>query len=497
MLQSRAASRVDANRGEMLLKTSIRIRNQSAAAITKRSFNFARTLLTRIAAVASFWGTTYSIAAAAETVIVIEHCSVFDSIAEQMRADQTIIIQGDQITAVGDARTVADIPANAKRIDGRGKFAIPGLIDAHVHLVHGLVAAHVTGDEVLPLFMAAGVTSVRCTGDELVAGKLVSRYAADHPESCPRVFTCSPLLDADPPYHKDIGRGVADPSQVRGLFDDLTKWEIRTVKIYAGTPRPIGRAIIDEAHRHGLFVTGHLGFYSAQDAVADGIDGLEHIWSVFDYSIPADAVKDPLHRSRLDLGNPKCEALVAELAKQKIYVDPTLTVHRNLILFPDLPEIRDSPDNLQIPRRLREYWPKYATKNGIPAPETLDHRRGEFAKYQELTGKLYRAGVPIQVGTDSPEPYCPPGLGVHQELERLVESGLPPAAAISAATITNATSLGEKERIGSISPGKQADIVLLSASPLEEIRNTRKIELVLHAGHVSKPADLLQLVPQD
>ena len=471
--------------------------NQTAAAVSKTSRNFVNSSVTRFAAMTSFWAVTCSLGVATETAIVIEHCSVFDSIAEQMRADQSIVIQGDQITSVGDAGTLPNVPADAERIDGRGKFAIPGLIDAHVHLVHGLVAAHVTGDEVLPLFMAAGVTSVRCTGDELVAGKLVSRYADAHPESCPRVFTCSPLLDADPPYHRDIGRGVADPSHVRGLFDDLTKWEVRTVKIYAGTARPVGRAIIDEAHRHGLFVTGHLGFYSAQDAVADGIDGLEHIWSVFDYSIPADAVKDPLHRSRLDLGNPKCEALVAELARQKIYVDPTLTVHRNLILFPDLAEIRDNPDNTQIPRRLREYWPKYATKNGIPAPETLDQRRCEFSKYQELTGKLYRAGVPIQVGTDAPEPYCPPGLGVHQELERLVESGLPPAAALAAATITNATSLGEKERIGSITPGKQADLVLLSSNPLDEIRNTRKIELVFHAGHVSRPADLLQLVPKE
>lgn len=445
----------------------------------------------------NLWSGVFHVLSAAETSIAIEHCGVFDSIAEKMLPNQTIVIRGTRIVSVGDSDQTADVPKDARRIDGRGKFAIPGLIDAHVHLVHGLAYAHITGDEILPLFTAAGVTSVRSTGDEVVAGKLVERFAEAHPDTCPRVFTCSPLLDADPPFHRDIGRGVADPSQVRALFDDLTKWKIRTVKIYAGTARPIGRAIIEEAHRRGLFVTAHLGHYLAQDAVADGVDGLEHIWSVFNYSIPDEVVKNPLHRSIVDLNNPKCEALVAELAKQKTFVDPTLTVHRNMILFPDVPEIRDHSDNDVVPRRLRDYWPGYLVKNGIPAPETMSARRQEFAKYLELTGKLYRAGVPLQVGTDAPEPHVPPGFSMHQELERFVESGVPPAAAISAATLNNAISLGEKDRLGSISPGKQADIVLLSANPLDDIRNTRKIELVLRDGHVSKPADLLQLVPKE
>src|SRR5207249_2442192 len=150
------------------------------------------------------------------------------------------------------------------------KFAIPGLIDAHVHVVHVLDFAHVTGDEVLPLYLAAGVTSIRSTGDEIVAATLVARIAQRHPESSPRVFTCSPLLDADPPIHRDVGRAVTDPAQVPAILDDLQKWNVSTLKIYAGTSREVGRAIIDEGHRRGLSVTAHLGAYPAQQAVADG-----------------------------------------------------------------------------------------------------------------------------------------------------------------------------------------------------------------------------------
>lgn len=433
---------------------------------------------------------------AAEPTVVVERCGLFDPESGKMLPERTIVIRSTQIVRVSGADEVGDIPADATRIDGRGKFALPGLIDAHVHVVHVLDFAHVTGDEVLPLYLAAGVTSIRSTGDELVAATLVSRFAAAHPESSPRVFTCSPLLDADPPIHRDIGHAITDPAKVPALFEDLMRWNVTTVKIYAGTSRPVGKAIIDEGHRRGLFVTAHLGRYSAQDAVADGVDGLEHIWSVFNYVIPPETTKESGHRGRLDLNNPICESLVAELAKRKIHVDPTLAVFRNMILLPDVPEVRDHSDNALAPQRLRDFWPVYLVRTGCPQGGPLEDRRREFAKFQELTGKLYRAGVPLLVGTDSPEPQVPPGFSLHQELEMLVESGLPPAAALRAATLTNATVLGEKERLGSIAAGKVADIVLLSANPLDNIRNTRRIELVIHSGHVCRPEVLLKQVPK-
>lgn len=438
-----------------------------------------------------------TLAAEPPASVVIEHCSVFDPELGKMLPERTIVVTGDRIAQVAGPDERADIPEGALRIDGRGKFALPGLIDAHVHLVHVLDFANVTGDEVLPLYLAAGVTSVRSTGDEIVAATLVARFAAAHLESSPRVFTCSALLDADPPIHRDVGRGVTDPIQVPAILDELKRWNATTVKIYAGTRRPVGRAIIEEGHRRGFFVTAHLGPYAAQDAVADGIDGLEHIWSVFNYVIPAEVTKEPGHRGRLDLSNPLCESLVAELARRKTYVDPTLAVFRNMILLPDVPEVRDHPDNATVPRRLREFWPVYLKRAGCPQGGELEDRRREFAKFQELTGKLYRAGVPLLAGTDSPEPQVPPGFSLHQELEMLVESGLPPAAALKAATLHNAASLKQEKHLGSISKDKLADIVLLSANPLDDIRHTRRIELVLRGGKVCRPEEVMKRVPKE
>jgi hypothetical protein len=434
---------------------------------------------------------------AAETTIVIDGCTLFDSESGTMVADQTILIRDSQIIHVASSQETPNIPPGATRIDGHGKYALPGFIDAHVHVVHILDFAHVTGDEVLPLYLAAGVTSIRSTGDEIVAATLVARFAAAHPEFSPRVFTCSPLLDADPPIHRDIGHAVTDPAKVPELFDDLERWDITTVKIYAGTSRPVGSVVIDESHRRGLFVTAHLGNYSAQDAVADGVDGLEHIWSVFNYVIPPETANEPGHRGRLNLNNPRCNALVAELVKRKVFVDPTLAVFRNMILLPDVADVHDHPDNAFVPRRLRDFWPTYLKRTGCPQGGSLEDRRREFAKYQELTGKLYQAGVPLLVGTDSPEPQVTPGYSLHQELEMLVESGLPPAAALTAATLTNATVLKERERLGSISVGKVADILLLSANPLDDIRNTRSIELIIHNGTICHPVELLKRIPTE
>lgn len=435
---------------------------------------------------------------AADASVVIRNVSVFDSAASALVPEpQTIVIRGDKMESVVAASQPLDIPADAVVIEGAGKFVIPGLIDAHVHLVHVLDFARVTGDEVLPLYLAAGVTSIRSTGDEIVAATLVARFAQAHSASSPRVFTCSPLLDKDPPIHRDVGRGVTDVAQIPAILDDLQQWNVPTLKIYAGTGREIGRTIIEEGHRRGFFVTAHLGAYPAQAAVADGIDGLEHIWSVFNYVIPDDLPREPGYRGRVDFSHPKCESLVAELAKRKVFVDPTLAVFRNMILLPDVPEVKDHPDNALAPRRLREFWPVYLQRTGCPQGGALEDRRREFAKFQELTAKLYRAGVPLLVGTDAPEPQVTPGFSLLQELEMYVEAGIPAGAALRAATLHNAMALKQEDHLGSISPGKLADLVVLSANPLEDIRHTRKIELVIRGGKIAMPAELLKLVPKD
>jgi imidazolonepropionase-like amidohydrolase len=145
---------------------------------------------------------------------------------------------------------------------------------------------------------------------------------------------------------------------------------------------------------------------------------------------------------------------------------------------------------------LRNFW--LTTANGAGASsDTESLRRRQFAKLQELTGVLFRRGVELMVGTDAPVHFCPPGFSIHQELELLVESGLSPAAALIAATRHNARALNQAAQLGSIEPGKSADLVLLDADPLADIRNTRKIALVIRSGIVCEPRELLKFVPTE
>ena len=433
---------------------------------------------------------------AAVQSVAIRDVSLFDSAAGVVLPHRTLLLVGGLVQAVGTPDHPVEIPPDARVIDCAGKFALPGLIDAHVHLVHLADRTHVTGDEYLPLFLAAGVTSVRSTGDAIVAEAQLGHFADLNPQRSPRVFLASPLIDGSPPVHQDVGRSLLAATEVPNFVEEMAAWHVTTLKIYVGTPREIGRAVIELGHRRGMVVTGHLGLYSAQDAVEDGIDCLEHIWSVFNYSIPSDVAGQPNHRADLDLGNPKCQSLVAAIATRQVAVDPTLVVFRNMLYLNDLPLVREHPDLKLVPARMRRYWESYRAGSNLPAA-TLDARQREVGKYQELTGILHRAGVPLLAGTDAPEPFVTPGFSLHQELEMLVESGLSAAAALQAATVNNARLLHQEESLGRLEAGFQADLILLDADPLLDIRNTRRIEYVIRGGHVMAPADVLRFVPAE
>ena len=193
----------------------------------------------------------------------------------------------------------------------------------------------------------------------------------------------------------------------------------------------------------------------------------------------------------VDFDAPTTTELIAAMLHHQVALDPTLVVYRNWMLLRDQPEVQRHPDLDRLPARMLDGWRRSAAGSPLD-PATLELRRGEFARQQELTGRLYRAGVELLVGTDTPVQFCPPGFALHQELELLVASGLTPAAALTAATRHNARSLGQTAQLGSIEPGKLADLVILDADPLLDIRNTRKIFRVIRSGRVVDPAGLLR-----
>jgi hypothetical protein len=419
--------------------------------------------------------------------LVIRGAAVFDSISGAMLPQRTIVVEGDRISAISSPDKPVKAPRGARVIDAKGKFVIPGLIDGHTHLQHQHYFVQMTGDEIMPMFVAAGVTSVRDIGDHVAFQKIYARYADAHPELCPRVFLCSPLLDGNPAYHWDSW-AIKTPEEVPDLVDNLAKWGVSTLKIYVNVSHDVFRKIIEEGHKHGLTVTAHLGTVSAQDAIADGLDCIEHIWGLWYFCWPND---DPSARRDMNIDNPACKALIAQIAEHKVMLDPTLAIFRGLLLA-DSPEVRNDPNDRYAPARMHNKW-----RSGGADPATREARVKEFGKYKELTGMAYRAGITILAGTDTAENHCPPGFSLLTELELLVQSGLPPNAALQAATINNARALKQTQNLGSVEVGKLADMVIVDANPLDDISNTRKIHRVIRGGIVCDPKVVLQAVPKE
>lgn len=421
---------------------------------------------------------------------MISNVSVFDSARGVLVPDQTVVIQDDVIAAVGTG--VRDDSFDVTRIDGRGKYLLPGLIDAHVHLSHILYQSHMTGDEILPFFLAHGVTSVRSTGDNVPAQRLVQRHAERTPHTSPRVFMASFLIGGSPAHHPDVGWSLDKPEDVPEFVAHMAAWGVTTLKLYINVAPEVGRRVIEEGHRHGLMVAGHLTSYHPSDAIRDGIDSLEHIYTVADF-----IRRDPDDRHSVDLRSDAAKRLIDQIAESQVFVDPTLMVFWGTLFFVDDPQVIEHADNASMPRRLLDFW-------HLDNPRRLDSfssgpiavRRGTFQTYMELVGLLHRAGARVLVGTDAPEPQVPPGSSLHHEMEFLVQSGMSPAEVLSAATLVNARVLKADDRIGSVTPGKKADLVLLDANPLTDIRNTRRISHVFKDGAALLPAEILTAAPR-
>lgn len=174
--------------------------------------------------------------------LVIHGGQMFDSAACKMKPIGAIVIQGNRIKAIIPEGDPVTIPPDARVIDGRGKFLIPGLIDGHVHLVHILRNMQMTADEIFPLFLANGVTALRNVGDEVVAEKLLTKYTEAHPECAPRLFMGSLLIDGNPPYHPFISRSITDATKVPEFVDEMVAWGVQTFKIYVSADRAVGLA---------------------------------------------------------------------------------------------------------------------------------------------------------------------------------------------------------------------------------------------------------------
>jgi len=411
-----------------------------------------------------------------------------------------IVIRGERIEQIGTEGSVP-IPAGAQFTDARGKWIVPGLIDSH---------AHAGDDESVPLglFLAHGVTTIRNPGGNLTQLRLARERQRRRELVSPRLYFAGPILDGIPPVWAAGSILVDTPERARSAVNFLADQGVDFVKVYNNVKESELTAIIAAANERGLPVAGHVPrTLTMTHAIELGMTRLEHIRITGKEMLsPEEAEKidplpvgrrEPMLWQRFELQSEKFRALVRLLATSRVFLDPTLVVDE-FYEASTREEQASSPNN--------RYWQKAEVEEALKRrnagvferPAELDAAaRGGFHKRQKFVGMCEKAGVRIIAGTDGPDVgELTPGLGLHRELELLVESGLTPLEALRAATITAAEALGKERELGSIEPGKLADIVIVDADPLERVQNLKKINLVLQGGVSYVPSALLEHVPE-
>jgi hypothetical protein len=437
--------------------------------------------------------------------IAITHVTIVDVTEGQPRGDVTVVVRGNRIAAIGRADSLAT-PSDARVVDGRGKFLIPGLWDMHVH------AAWPGMDDALSeLFVANGVTGVREMWGDLGVIRDWKRRVAERDGTHPRIVAAGNLVDGPEPVWPNSIR-VSSPDQARDVVRSLKRDGADFIKVYSHLPRDIYFAIADESKALGISFVGHVTIaITAAEASDAGQRSIEHLTGVAlgcssiepqvisETRNPRSWARASAHLRALGAvidstyDPARCHALAERFVRNETWQVPTLTVRYNITHLDDA-ALESDPRLRYIPQFLKERWNDRAATLAGGSTTAVAAQQAQYRREVMILGELYRAGVPILAGTDELNPYCLPGFSLHDELARLVGAGLTPLAALQAATLNPARFFHATDTLGTVAEGKIADLVLLDADPLADIRNVSRIAAVVVNGRLIDAAERERLL---
>jgi imidazolonepropionase-like amidohydrolase len=433
--------------------------------------------------------------------IRIDNVRVIDGTGAPAKPGQSLLIDNGAIARIGPAEMLANEKADVV-VEGRGRSVIPGLVMMHEHLFFLDVAADVPNymSETLAapkLYLAYGATTIRTTGtlhgsDDLQAARMIREGKHAGPE----IRATAPFVNGPGSFAFQIVP-ISDPERAREIVRFWADEGATSYKIYMNISRAVLAAAIDEAHKRGLQVTGHLCSVTFREAAELGIDNLEH-----GVAVATDFVRDKqpdqcpdrdsFERSLIALppDSREIKDLIATLVKRKVAITSTLAVLAAGVVdwFPGQEDLQLLNEQSQV-SALRHIARLYRTTE-------RRERAMQVLKAEMRFEKAFAdAGGTLLVGTD-PTGWggTLPGPGNHAALRLLVEAGFSPLHAIRIATLEGARFQRIDARVGSIAPGKQADLVLIDGNPDEEIEQLAKIDLVFKEGIAYDPRKLVDSV---
>jgi imidazolonepropionase-like amidohydrolase len=392
-------------------------------------------------------------------VVAIVHVSVIPMDRETVLRDQTVIVADGKIQSLGPEESIT-IPSDAQKIDGRGKYLIPGLTDSHVHLQTPIEFA---------VFLASGVTTVYNL-DGRPAHLAWRREIADGEMIGPRIFTTGPIFFQ-----------AATAEEAVRKVDEQAALGYDGVKVYNGVSKEAYGPLIAEAKAKNMLLMGHVARKPDFEATLDAGQSIAHLE---EYTYTFFNPKRDDDDTHIVYDENKIPEAVSLTVKAGICVTPTLANYATIVQqatdlakFLKTPELRyDSP---WIRASFQPDVDRY--KNGFK-PDAYPRLRASLALQRKLVKALEDAGVPILSGTDASDVGPVAGFGLHQELQEFVNDGFTPYQALRTATVNPALYFRQSNQWGTIETGKRADLVLLDANPLENIRNTTKIAGVVLQG---------------
>ena len=449
--------------------------------------------------------------------IAITHVTVIDATGEASKADFTVITQGQRISAVGPSSSTP-IPNSAKIVDGSGKFLIPGLADMHIHLTG---AGEPTGSRefIIPLLIANGITTVRDMGGKIEYLKALRQEINSGKRAGPQIFFTGPYLDGNPPSFQP-SVVVQNAAEAVAAVQTLKREGVDFIKVQSRLQPEAYYAIAEESKKQGIRFVGHVPDSITVVAASDaGQASIEHLTGIL---LGCSSREEELRQRQLvplSPGEPKEQAvarerkwnqdLLASFSQQRAlslsqkfvmnqtWQVPTLPLLVHLgYLVPETDRIGDSRLEY-IPRAVRETWD--STRKALLESRTeidFDQRRHLIKESMQAVKAMNDSGVAFMAGTDAAAPNVFPGFSLHEDLEFLVEAGLTPLQALQAATSNPAEFLHRSAEQGTIQAGKRADLVLLEANPLQDIRNAQKIRSVILNGHLFERSDLDSLLAE-
>jgi cytosine/adenosine deaminase-related metal-dependent hydrolase len=458
--------------------------------------------------------------------LAIRGVTVVDVTDGTLHRAQTVLMKGNRIMAIGPTDAVK-VPESAESVDGAGRYLIPGLWDMHVHSVAN-VAVDKSDESIaaqewhFPLFLAHGVTGVRNmndgTGDvTLELTKSVKRRLAEGDlNGPPRFLTAGPSVDGDPPLGSNPVV-VRTAAEARAAVEQLASNGADLVKVYEKLSREAYFAIMDEARREGIPVDGHIPFrITPEEAAEAGQRPVEHPEVLAaGCSNAADAERERFTRVLADYDSlpeserflvqfrhyralydsrdaSACSSAIEAFRRNGVAVTADLVAYHHVVHADEI--LADETSMRFVPPAIRRNWQEWSDSETTQEFQSI--LRPIIPLELENIRVLNEVGVTLLAATDVGVPLQIPGLGLHRELVRLVEAGLTPLEALRAATLNPARVLDLENSLGTVEAGMLADLVLLEASPLEDISNTRRIRAVVADGRLYRRADLDRLLAE-